>query len=76
MTPMSPSLPSEGAEAHRGWAAVESFFGRIYAGPKRYSWQWQDRWVWAEGTWGRRSSLSAMSSSKSREQNDSSFPIA
>jgi hypothetical protein len=44
-------IPSEGAEAHRGSAAVASFFGRIYAGPKRYSWRWRDRWVWAEGSW-------------------------
>ena len=44
-------IPSEGAEAHRGRAAVESFFGRIYAGPRRYSWRWRDRWVAAEGVW-------------------------
>jgi hypothetical protein len=44
-------IPSEGVEAHRGRAAVESFFGRIYAGPRRYSWRWQDRWVSAEGAW-------------------------
>ena len=43
-------IPSEGVEAHRGGAAVESFFGRIYAGPRRYSWIWQNQWVSAEGT--------------------------
>jgi hypothetical protein len=42
-------IPSEGVEAYRGQAAVESFFGRIYAGPRRYSWRWRDRWVAAEG---------------------------
>jgi len=41
-------IPSEGADANRGRAAVESFFRRIYAMPKRYSWQWGDRWIWAE----------------------------
>lgn len=44
-------IPSEGVEAHRGRAAVESFFGRIYAGPRRYSWLWRDRWVSERGTW-------------------------
>jgi len=44
-------IPSEGVEAHRGPAAVESFLGRIYAGPRRYSWRWRDRWVSAEGAW-------------------------
>jgi len=38
-------IPSEGVEAHRGPAAVASFFGRIYAGPRRYSWRWRDRWI-------------------------------
>ena len=42
-------IPSEGVEAHRGRAAVEAFFRRIYAAPKRYSWRWRDRWVSAEG---------------------------
>jgi hypothetical protein len=42
-------IPSEGVEAHRGRAAVESFFDGIYAGPRRYSWRWRDRWVSAEG---------------------------
>jgi ketosteroid isomerase-like protein len=32
-------IPSEGAEAHRGRAAVESFFRHIYAAPRRYSWR-------------------------------------
>jgi hypothetical protein len=44
-------IPSEGVEAHRGGEAVESFFGRIYAGPKRYSWLWRDQFVSAQGTW-------------------------
>ena len=44
-------IPSEGVEAHRGRAAIESFFGRIYAAPKRYSWRWRDRWISAEGAW-------------------------
>ena len=44
-------IPSEGVAAHRGRAAVESFFGRIYDGPRRYSWRWRDRWVSAEETW-------------------------
>jgi ketosteroid isomerase-like protein len=44
-------IPSEGVEAHRGRAAVESFFARIYAAPRRYSWRWRDRWVSAEGGW-------------------------
>ena len=44
-------IPSEGVEAHRGRAAVASFFGRIYAGPRRYSWVWRDQWVSAQGTW-------------------------
>jgi hypothetical protein len=43
-------IPSEGVEAHRGRAAVESFFGRIYAGPRRYSWLWRDQWVSVQGT--------------------------
>lgn len=44
-------IPSEGVEAHRGRAAVEAFFGRIYAGPRRYSWRWRERWVSEERTW-------------------------
>jgi hypothetical protein len=44
-------IPSEGAEAHHGRAAVASFFSRIYAGPRRYSWRWRDRWVSAEEVW-------------------------
>jgi hypothetical protein len=44
-------IPSEGAEAHHGRAAVASFFGRIYAGPRRYSWRWRDRWVSAGESW-------------------------
>src|SRR5215210_7976560 len=44
-------IPSEGVQAHRGRAAVESFFRRIYAGPNRYSWRWRDRWASAEGAW-------------------------
>ena len=44
-------IPSEGVEAHRGRAAVESFFGRIYAAPRRYSWRWRDRWVSAQEAW-------------------------
>ena len=44
-------IPSEGAEAHHGREAVASFFGRIYAGRRRYSWRWRDRWVSAEGAW-------------------------
>jgi hypothetical protein len=44
-------VPSEGVEAHRGRAAVESFFRRIYAAPRRYSWRWRDRWVATEGPW-------------------------
>jgi hypothetical protein len=44
-------IPSEGVEAHRGRAAVESFFSRIYAAPRRYSWGWRDRWVSADGGW-------------------------
>jgi hypothetical protein len=43
-------IPSEGVEAHRGLAAIEAFFGRIYAGPRRYGWRWRDRWVSVEGT--------------------------
>jgi hypothetical protein len=44
-------IPSEGVEAHRGGSAVASFFGRIYAGPKRYSWRLRDQWVSAQTTW-------------------------
>lgn len=44
-------IPSEGVETHRGRAAVEAFFGRIYAAPKRYSWRWRDRWVLSQGAW-------------------------
>jgi ketosteroid isomerase-like protein len=44
-------IPSEGVEVHRGRAAVESFFGRIYAAPRRYTWHWRDRWVSAQGAW-------------------------
>jgi hypothetical protein len=44
-------IPSEGVEAHRGRAAVEAFFLRIYAAPKRYSWRWRDRWVSTQGAW-------------------------
>jgi SnoaL-like protein len=44
-------IPSEGVDVHRGQAAVESFFRRIYAGPRRYSWDWRDRWVSGEGSW-------------------------
>jgi hypothetical protein len=43
-------IPSEGAEAHRGLAAIEAFFGRIYIGPRRYRWRWRDRWVSPEGS--------------------------
>jgi len=42
-------IPSEGVETHRGRPAVEAFLTRIYAGPKRYSWQWRDRWVSVQG---------------------------
>ena len=44
-------IPSEGIETHRGRAAVEAFLSRIYAAPKRYSWQWRDRWVSVHGAW-------------------------
>jgi ketosteroid isomerase-like protein len=44
-------IPSEGVAAHRGRAAVESFFRGIYAGPKRYSWLWRDQWVSVQGDW-------------------------
>ena len=44
-------IPSEGIEAHHGRPAVESFFGHIYAAPRRYSWHWQERWVSTEGAW-------------------------
>jgi hypothetical protein len=44
-------VPSEGVETHRGRAAVEAFFRRIYAAPKRYGWRWQDRWVSAQENW-------------------------
>lgn len=44
-------ISSEGVEAHRGLVAVEAFFHRIYAAPRRYSWLWRDRWVWANGGW-------------------------
>jgi hypothetical protein len=44
-------IPSEGVETHRGRTAVEAFFRRIYAAPKRYGWQWRDRWVFAQGPW-------------------------
>jgi hypothetical protein len=44
-------IPSEGVEVHRGRAAVESFFGRIYAAPRRYSWRWRNRWVSEQGAW-------------------------
>jgi hypothetical protein len=44
-------IPSEGVEAHRGRAATESFFRRIYAAPRRYRWHWRARWVTAEGGW-------------------------
>jgi hypothetical protein len=42
-------IPSEGVETHRGRAAVEAFFRRIYAAPKRYGWRWRDRWVSGPG---------------------------
>jgi hypothetical protein len=42
-------IPSEGVEAYRGPPDIEAFFGRIYAGPRRYGWRWRDRWVSAEG---------------------------
>ena len=42
-------IPSEGVETHRGRAAVEAFLRRIYGAPKRYSWQWRDRWVSVQG---------------------------
>ena len=44
-------IPSEGVEAHRGRGALQSFFARIYAGPRRYSWLWRDQWVSANETW-------------------------
>jgi hypothetical protein len=44
-------IPSEGIEAHHGRPAVESFFGHIYAAPRRYSWHWRERWVSTEGAW-------------------------
>jgi hypothetical protein len=43
-------IPSEGVDAHRGRVAVETFFDRIYTGPRRYSWRWRDRWVSVQGT--------------------------
>jgi hypothetical protein len=41
----------DGIDWHRGPAAVEAFFRRIYAAPQRYGWRWRDRWVSAQGPW-------------------------
>lgn len=38
-------IPSEGVEVHRGVPAVRAFLERIHAGPRRYGWRWEDRWV-------------------------------
>jgi ketosteroid isomerase-like protein len=38
-------VPSEGVDLHRGPASVRAFLERIYAGPRRYGWRWDDRWV-------------------------------
>jgi hypothetical protein len=42
-------IPSEGVEVHRGPAAVRSFLRRIYGGPRRYRWEWAERWVSVTG---------------------------
>jgi ketosteroid isomerase-like protein len=38
-------IPSEGVDVHRGPHAARAFLERIYAGPKRYRWEWRERWV-------------------------------
>lgn len=42
-------IPSEGVDVHRGTQAVRGFFERIYNGPRRYGWTWDERWVLASG---------------------------
>ena len=38
-------IPSEGVDLHRGPASVRAFLARIYDGPRRYGWRWDDRWI-------------------------------
>jgi SnoaL-like domain len=42
-------IPSEGVDVHRGPDAVRSFLRRIYAGPRRYRWEWAERLVSVTG---------------------------
>ena len=42
-------IPSEGVDVFRGRSALDAFFRRIYAGPRRYGWRWRDRWVSIHG---------------------------
>jgi hypothetical protein len=42
-------IPSEGVDVHLGHDAVAAFLAHIYAGPRRYGWRWNDRWVSLQG---------------------------
>ena len=42
-------IPSEGVDVYRGPQAVRAFFDRIYNGPRRYGWAWDDRWISLDG---------------------------
>lgn len=43
-------VPSEGVELHRGQAEVRDFMARIYGGPRRYRWTWDNRWISVDGS--------------------------
>ena len=42
-------IPSEGVDVYRGPREVHAFLDRIYSGPKRYGWRWDERWVSLNG---------------------------
>ena len=42
-------IPSEGVDVYRGTRAVRAFLDRIYSGPRRYGWRWDERWVSLNG---------------------------
>ena len=42
-------IPSEGVDLYRGPRAVRAFLDRVNAGPRRYRWHWQERWVSLNG---------------------------
>lgn len=63
-------IPSEGVEVYRGPRAVRAFLDRIYNGPRRYGWGWDDRWISVDGE---AASFVAVGTETVDEGNDRSF---